>query len=333
MKRTLLFFACASILFSCELENGNLTTINREISSQYLLNGNLDVYLTNNQIFRYKGKPGIVTIPIGTSDLSKYEDCFVLHIATGTTTATIVSSAILKLDGLDVLNTSDFSKNAVQYSFEVCNLTQESVLTVEVRGEPGSYLDIWIEGKLKGLTVTDCDGNIYKTVAIGNQIWMKENLKTTKYNDCTPIPYVTDNSEWSILASPGFCYYHNEESTYKDRYGALYNFYTVNTNKLCPSGWHVSTKSDFEQMTNYLGGNEIAYSKLIEGGSSGFDASLGGLRDYPSNFDGIGIVSLFWLSGERWYVSLTSSTQLIDWWYPFSEISSNRAFSVRCIKD
>ena len=144
MKRLILFFVGMSLLVSCELD----TTIRNEITSDYLLNGTLDVYLQNNQVFRYKGKPGIVTIPIGNPDLAKYESCFVLHVATGVTQATKVSSAIVKLDGLEVLNTSDFSKNSGQYMFEICNLTPTSALTVEVRGEPGSYLDVWIEGKL-----------------------------------------------------------------------------------------------------------------------------------------------------------------------------------------
>jgi hypothetical protein len=149
MKRILLFIIGMSFLFSCEYQNDSLTTINKDITSQYLLNGNLNVYLSNNQVFRYKGKPGIEIVSIGNTNLSKYENCFILHVETGTTPATTVSSAIIKLDGLEVLNTSDFSKNSGQNTFEICNLTPTSALSVEVRGEPGSYIDIWIEGKLK----------------------------------------------------------------------------------------------------------------------------------------------------------------------------------------
>jgi hypothetical protein len=149
MKRFFLFLSGLLFLISCEYQNDSLPTINNNITQVYLLNGNLNVYLQNNQVFRYTGKPGIVRIPIGNADLSKYESCFVLHVATGTTKVTIVSSAIIKLDGQVVLNTSDFSKNNGQFTFEICNLTATSVLTVEVRGEPGSYLDIWIEGKTK----------------------------------------------------------------------------------------------------------------------------------------------------------------------------------------
>jgi hypothetical protein len=183
MKRILLFLVGVSLLLSCE-ENSSLTTINTKITSDYLLNGTLDVYLSNNQVFRYKGKPGIVSIPIGNADITKYENCFVLHVATGTTKETTVSSAIIKLDDLEVLNTSDFSKNMGQHTFEVCNLTPTSVITVEVRGEPGSYIDVWIEGKLK--PVIPMDGLVANYPFNGNANDESGNgLNLTKYGDPT----------------------------------------------------------------------------------------------------------------------------------------------------
>jgi len=154
MKRIFLFILSLSFLFSCELDNG-ITTINSEITADYLLNGNLDSYIQNNQILRLTGKPGITPVSVGNADLSKYEPCFVLHVSTGATPETTSSSAIINLDDLEVLNTSDFSKNMGQYTFEICNLTPVSVLTVEVRGEPGSYVNVWIEGKLKNETDMD----------------------------------------------------------------------------------------------------------------------------------------------------------------------------------
>ena len=93
-------------------------------------------------------------------------------------------------------------------------------------------------------TVTDIDGNTYKTVQIGTQTWMAENLRTTKYNDGEAIPYVTDNSVWVKLETPAYCYYNNDISN-KKMFGALYNWYTVNTGRLCPSGWHVPTDAEW----------------------------------------------------------------------------------------
>jgi hypothetical protein len=159
MKRILLLSLVISFLVSCEILNDSIPTISKDITTKYLLdgiaNGNLDLYLHGAQVFRYKGQPGTEAILIGNPDLSKYENCFIMHVATGTTQSTTVSSAIIKLDGLEVLNTSDFSKNTGSYIFEVCNITSTSSLSVEVRGEPGSYIDIWIEGKLKPVIPID----------------------------------------------------------------------------------------------------------------------------------------------------------------------------------
>ena len=81
--------------------------------------------------------------------------------------------------------------------------------------------------------LTDIDGNVYTLVTIGTQVWMVENLKTTKYNDGIGIPLITDNTAWKNTATPAYCWYDNDMSN-KNLYGALYNWYVVNTDKLCP---------------------------------------------------------------------------------------------------
>jgi uncharacterized protein (TIGR02145 family) len=102
-------------------------------------------------------------------------------------------------------------------------------------------------------TVTDADGNIYPTVRIGSQVWTVENLRTTKWNDGTPIPHVPDSVAWHNLASPGYCYYENlnNPDTIK-RFGALYNWYCADSKKLAPQGWHVAADDDWETLQNYL---------------------------------------------------------------------------------
>jgi len=142
-----------------------------------------------------------------------------------------------------------------------------------------------------GLTVTDIDGNLYNTVVIGTQTWMVENLKVTKFNDGTDIPNVTDETTWNNLNTPAFCWYENDV-TYKNPYGALYNWYSVNNSKLCPTGWHVATKAEWDALISYLGGVYQAYVKLKEAGSShwlgtntgtnsyGFTALPGGYRSF-----------------------------------------------------
>jgi uncharacterized protein (TIGR02145 family) len=102
-------------------------------------------------------------------------------------------------------------------------------------------------------TVTDADGNVYRTIKIGNQLWTVENLRTTKYNDGITIPHITDDIKWRSLSTPGYCYYGNTtDNTMIIKYGALYNWYAVNTHKLSPEGWHVPTISDWIILQNYL---------------------------------------------------------------------------------
>jgi uncharacterized protein (TIGR02145 family) len=361
MKRMLLFIAGMSFLVSCELD----TSIRNEITSDYLLNGTLDVYLQNNQIFRYKGKPGIVTIPIGNPDLSKYESCFVLHVATGTTTATIVSSAIIKLDGLDVLNTSDFSKNAGQFTFEICNLTPTSAITVEVRGEPNSYVDIWIEGKLKS-SVTDIDGNEYKTVKIGTQTWMKENLRVTRYLNGDAIEIITGQSEWVNATCGAYCNYKNDLNN-ASIYGRLYNWYAAtDVRQLCPEGWHVPSDEEWSILSSYLIDNGYGYGGTGDGiaksmasstswnpysswnpdisgcpgwesntnNSSGFSALAAGDRYRDGSWEGLGDHTNWWSSTvyngrSAWRRGMNTDERILaKFMYEF-----RFGFSVRCLKD
>lgn len=113
--------------------------------------------------------------------------------------------------------------------------------------------------------VTDVDGNAYNVVKIGSQLWLKENLKTTKYNDGTEIPLVTDQTEWGNLTTPGYCWLDNDQSTYGSTYGALYNWYTVATEKLCPTGWHVPSDEEWSTMENYLIANGYNYDGTTHG--------------------------------------------------------------------
>jgi uncharacterized protein (TIGR02145 family) len=127
-------------------------------------------------------------------------------------------------------------------------------------------------------TVTDADGNIYPTVRIGSQVWTAENLRTTKFNDGVPIPFVPDSTAWHNLVSPGFCYYENTNNADTIRkLGALYNWYCVDSKKLAPQGWHVPTNDDWATLQNFLidhgynwdrrkGGNRIAKSLAAQNG-------------------------------------------------------------------
>jgi uncharacterized protein (TIGR02145 family) len=128
--------------------------------------------------------------------------------------------------------------------------------------------------------VKDIDGNIYHSVTIGTQVWLTEDLKTTRYNDGTPIPYVTDTAEWGRLHSGAYCWANNDESN-KSIYGALYNWYTTDLGKLCPAGWHVSSNNDWEKLVDYCGGWEIAGGKLKEAGTTHWESpNLGATNEF-----------------------------------------------------
>jgi uncharacterized protein (TIGR02145 family) len=102
-------------------------------------------------------------------------------------------------------------------------------------------------------TVTDVDGNVYHTVTIGSQVWTAENLRTTKFNDGSPIPCVPDSIVWHSLTSPGYCYFRNTSNPDSIRKnGALYNWHCIGTGKLAPAGWHVPTNDDWMTLRNYL---------------------------------------------------------------------------------
>jgi uncharacterized protein (TIGR02145 family) len=195
--------------------------------------------------------------------------------------------------------------------------------------------------------VTDIDGNIYNTVSIGTQVWMASNLVTTKYNDGTSIPFVTDNGSWSGLITPAYCWYNNDATTYKATYGALYNWYTVNTGKLCPTGWHVPTDAEWTTLSTYLGGESIAGGALKETGTNhwispntgatntfGFTGLPGEMRNGSGVFDPIGYYGYWWTATQY------SAGYALYWYlgYNFTNIFGANGymrigFSVRCVKD
>jgi len=195
-------------------------------------------------------------------------------------------------------------------------------------------------------TVTDIDGNEYSTVTIGTQVWMGENLKTTKFRDGTDIPYIPNEDEWRALSTPGYCYYDNSWSDALV-YGALYNWHTVNTGNLCPTGWHVPSDEEWTTLITYLGGDTLVGGKLKDTGTTfwespnegatnetGFSALPGGYRSSSGSFHGIRVGSDFWSSSvyiwdEVIFIGLYNITS-----NPFKSHADKPAgMSVRCICD
>jgi uncharacterized protein (TIGR02145 family) len=196
-------------------------------------------------------------------------------------------------------------------------------------------------------TVNDVDGNAYKTVIIGSQVWMAENLKTTKYNDGTTIPLNPDEKAWETLSTPSYCWYDNNETVNKNTYGVLYNWYAVNTNKLCPTGWHVPTNEEWTTLITYLGGEDVSGGKLKETGTfhwkspntgatneTGFTALPSGYLLHLGTFKGIGSIDFWWSASE--YDATHAWNSNVS--YNHSKVNRNNymfqnGLSVRCLRD
>ena len=200
-------------------------------------------------------------------------------------------------------------------------------------------------------SVIDGEGNNYKTLVIGTQTCMTENLKTTKFRNGTDIPMVAADEDWYNMWSPAYCVFNNQLVN-KDDYGVLYNWYTVEVGQdasrnICPTGWHVPTDDEWSILITYLGGESAAVGKLKETGlthwmagnsdatnESGFTARPGGARDYNGEFYGLGYYGGWWTSTE--FVSGGAFSRFLGYdgsggssWGRFEK----DGFSVRCIKD
>lgn len=137
-----------------------------------------------------------------------------------------------------------------------------------------------------GGAIKDADGNLYNIVQIGNQLWMAENLRTTRYNDGQDIPHrIFNHYDSSVVTTPAYYWYNNDE-TYKDPYGALYTYSTVATGKLCPAGWHIPDNAEWDTLASTLGGSDIAGGKLKEAGTAHWSNSNYG-ADNSSGFTGL----------------------------------------------
>ncbi len=201
------------------------------------------------------------------------------------------------------------------------------------------------EGNLK--SVKDADGNLYSTVVIGEQIWMGENLRTTKYSDGSTIPKVTDSNIWGTTDAGAYSWYNNDESL-KAPYGPLYNWAAVaDPRKMCPLGWRIPSDGDFLALVTLLGGGDVAGGKMKETGTAHWTRNLyasneSGFRAMPSGdrhggdglFYDLDYLSYFWTS--------TESSRQKAWTYELHKGNGaalrashpqKDGFSVRCMKD
>jgi len=247
-------------------------------------------------------------------------------------------------------NTVEFGTGIGAYSGTVKGLIGQSINYVRAfaTNQHGTGYGLVVSVKTMDTTISDIDDNHYRIVQIGSQIWMAENLKTTRYRNGDPIPQVTDNNTWDALTTGAYCHYNNNEGNVAV-YGGLYNWHAVNDSRsIAPSGWHVPSDAEWSTLTGYFGGDMVAGSKLKEAGSThwvdpyepatdeaGFTALPGGGRLYPGIFLLFGYNGLWWTSTQEegtngaWSRSMGSLSngvgRVID--------HKQYGYSIRCVRD
>ena len=199
--------------------------------------------------------------------------------------------------------------------------------------------------------VTDIDGNTYHTVSIGNQVWLKENLRVTRYNNGDVIPNVTEDLQWSSLTTGAWCYYDNDDQN-NAVYGKLYNGFTVmDKRNICPKGWHIPSDDEWTELETATG-SPAPGGALKEGGmthwnspntgatnTTGFTALPGGFRGAYGGFlsggvSSVGINGLWW--SDSVYDDMSLWIRVLDYLFDgFTRQDGHKgaALSCRCLKD
>lgn len=291
------------------------------------------------------------TIPYTTANGGTHTGQVVTSTGVTGLTATLApgtfanGSGVLVYTITGVPNDGGVASFAINIGGKTCTLTRN---VIPISNATCGATNVHNSTKTYG-TLTDIDGNLYKTIIIGTQEWMAENLKTSRYRNGDLIPVVTDGNQWASGITGKTCWYNNDSATYNCPYGKLYNYYTVtDTRNVCPTGWHVPSDPEWTTLFTFLGGTSVAGGKLKTTGTqywttnttatneSGFSAIPGGQRNNnggTNTFSNLGIWASWWSTTETsstnaWYIFLNSnaSTAKQAW-------SKQYGFYVRCLRD
>lgn len=284
-------------------------------------------------------------------------------------------SAMIYVRSLGGTTSSSFNVISIDQFNSQKSLFKADPDTVDIAGILNVQKNVIVQGNIDiagtvikdSSKISDIEGNVYKTVRIGPRLWMTENLKSTKYNDGTPIPKVSDPGEWATALNGSYCDYNNNPAN-SAVYGKLYNWYAgsfTNPNNVCPTGWHVPSDAEWTAMFDYLiasnynfdgtiVGNNIAKSLAAStnwtlaglAGAPGntdypeyrnkseFTALPGGARNFPGEFMDLGMKANWWSSSQyianaAWFASIAFNNPAAM--KPF--YNKNSGFSIRCLSD
>jgi len=345
MKKLIFAFAFSSVLYSCNKETTTPNTTNDVSISGFDCAGvKITGTLTKDKVASNVTATLTYTGGNGKTYLTKS------HTSTGVTglSATLLAGTLANGEGTLVYTISGTPTSAGTANFAIALGGKSCSISVKVEDVSQNPTSGY------GPNITDADGNSYKTVYIGTQQWMAENLKVSKYSDGTTIPNITDKTQWEHNTTGAWCYYNNDAAN-NAKYGKLYNWYAVSPTKngnknVCPSGWHVPTDAEWTVLTDYLGGETVAGGKMKEVGTTNwispntdatntslFTGLPGGMRSSGTaeDYNGIGYVGIWWSSSAientvqinfrfltRADGNINSS---VSWWQD--------GLSVRCLKD
>lgn len=261
-----------------------------------------------------------------------------------------VSNAIATIDSIRFNSSSSTMEVVLQNgsveSHSIADIINVNFISVNQSQHSCGATNVHNPAKTYG-KMTDQQGNVYKTIVIGAQEWMAENLKTTIYRNGNVIDNLSDPSQWSNTETGAWASYNNDNQ-YDCPYGKLYNWFAVaDPRYLCPTGWHVPTDGEWTTLTNYIGGAAVAGGKMKTTGlqywispntdatnESGFSGLPGGYRSSSGDFYNVGNGGYWWSSSEfdasrAWYRFLTYNYD-----NAYQDRNDNRVgFSVRCLRD
>ena len=192
-----------------------------------------------------------------------------------------------------------------------------------------------------GSGLMDIEGNTYKSILLGKQEWMMDNLKVTKYRNGQPIPHIQDSIVWNAWKNGAYVFYKNDT-----KHGILYNWMAVNDSRgVCPTGWHVPSSFEWDTLAKFLGGNEVAGGKMkaklhwetpntSATNESSFHALPKGMYGVNGSFNNIGKNAYWWSSSEHGVSSAWGREIGFNESALFAGHGDKRdGLSVRCIKD